>query len=237
MKIFVLIITAMMIIAPNARAQHGECDCPGGMMPYQRILSTYTGTLLAGRASEAWCGTPTMPGVPGNVENAESWNGATLGTQWRVWGMTVDAAGAGMVASSIDPYGNGWVDYVTNYDGGQFWLDGNHFGDGTTDFTGNITYYNVSTRITLVGGVQVGATSNITFNGIFNECDCCYLEFVIANAMRVWDGYTGQMPADYPPFLCGPSGELFDACCIIASISCYVGTEETSWGGIKTLHK
>ncbi|MDD3643157.1 MAG: hypothetical protein PHQ19_06820, partial [Candidatus Krumholzibacteria bacterium] len=188
MKTLVTLFVAMMLIATAAWAQYGPCVCPPGMMPYQQIFSTYNGLLLAGRASEAWCGDPVQPGVPGNMENAMSWNGAALGTQWRVWGMTIDAAGAGMVASNIDANGDGWVDYVKNYDGGQFWLDGTHFGDGTTDFTGSISYYNVSTRITLDNWAQVGATSNITFNGIFNECTCCYLEFVIANAMRVWDG-------------------------------------------------
>lgn len=237
MKRLATLLIAMMLVAPGARAQYGECDCPDGLMPHQQIFSTYTGTLLAGRASEAWCGTPEQPGVPGNQENALSWDGATLGAQWHVWGMTIDEAGAGMVASDIDEYGNGWIDYVTNYDGGQFWLDGDHFGDGSTDFTGNIMYYNVSARVTLVGGVPVGLTSNITFNGLFNECDCCYLEFVIANAMRIWDGINGPMPPDYPPFICGTNGELFDACCITASISCYVSTRETSWGGIKTLHR
>lgn len=237
MKTLATIFTAIMLIAPAAWAQYGPCDCPDGMMPYQQIWSTSNNTLLSGRASEGWCGTPTQPGVPGNMENAESWNGATLGTQWRAWGMVIDAAGAGEVARNLDGTGSGWIDYVTNYDGGEFWLLGTHFGDGTTDFTGTIGYYNVSTRVTYLNGAAVGLTSNVTFNGVFNECDCCYLEFVISNAMRVWDGYTGTMPANYPPFLCGPTGELFDICCITASISCYVGTEETSWGGIKSLHE
>ena len=145
----------IMLLATAVSAQF--CGCPDENIPYQRDWMTYDGSLLPGRVSEAWCGTPLNPGVPGNTEYAMSWDGASLGQQWRVWGMTIDAAGAGETGREIDVNGSGWIDYVTNYDGGRFWLDGNYFGPpgSVTEFTGNITYYNISTRVTLVYGVVV----------------------------------------------------------------------------------
>jgi hypothetical protein len=231
-----LIVAGVMLLATAASAQYCKCE-DTATIPNQGYFSTYAGTLLPGRVSEGWCGTPVNGGVPGNTEDAMSWDGATLGGQWHVWGMAIDAAGAGETGRSIDATGTGWIDYVTNYEGGQFWLDGAHFGTGAMDFTGTIDYYNVGTRITLLYGAVVGVTSNVTFNGRFAECDCCYIEFAIANAMRVWVDGQGTILPDYPAFFCGTTGELFDACCILASISCPVGTEETSWGAIKEMHK
>ncbi len=230
------IVSGMMLLATVASAQYCQCE-DLGTIPNQGMYSTYAGTLLPGRVSEGWCGVPVQGGVPGNTENAMSWDGAALAGQWHVWGMAIDADGAGETGRDLDATGSGWIDYVTNYEGGQFWLDGNHFGTGAMDLTGTIDYYNVSTRFTLQFGVVVGVTSNVTFNGRFTECDCCYIEFAIANAIRVWTDGDGPILPDYPAFICGTTGELFDACCILASVSCPVGTEETSWGEIKQMHK
>jgi hypothetical protein len=207
--------------------------------PVTGTYSTLTMTILAGRASEAWCG-DVGPGVPGNTENALSWDGAALGGQWRAWGMYIDGNGATETVRDIDAYGNGWIDYETEYLGGQFWLSKDHlWGDGINDMIGTITYYNVGTRVTYIGGTPVGATSNVMFRGVFDECPNCVLEYVITNAMLVWRSDSGApRPADYPDFLCGASsGELFDVCCITANIRCGVGTDESTLGAIKAQYK
>lgn len=231
-----LIVSGMMLLATTVSAQF--CNCDVQYIPNQGYFSTYAGTLLPGRVSEGFCGTPVNGGVPGNTQDAMSWDGTTLGGQWHVWGMAIDAAGAGESGRDVDATGTGWIDYVTNYDGGNFWLDGAHFGSSGLDFTGTIAYYNVSARIHLLYGQVTGITSNVTFNGQFTECECCYIEFAIANAIRVWPNIEGTpMPGGYPAFYCGTTGELFDACCILMSVSCPVGTEETSWGAIKGMHR
>jgi hypothetical protein len=212
--------------------------CP--IHPNPGIYTTTNGSILPGRASEAWCDPLHLqPGYPGNTQNAESWNGAALATQWRVWGQTIDAAGAQETARSVDAYGNGWIDYVTNYVGGQFWLSKFHtWSDGANDLTGTLTYFNVGARVTLIGGQIVGVTSNVMLQGYFDDCPVCTLEYVITNAMLVWmPGWPG-MPANYPAYLCGASmGELFDVCCIRASIYCPVGAETSTWGAIKSLYQ
>jgi hypothetical protein len=207
--------------------------------PLDGQYSTYAGTLLPGRVSEAWC-TIMSPGVPGNTENAMSWDGTALGTQWHVWGMAIDAFGAIETARSIDGNGTGWIDYTTNYDGGLFWLSGSGPWGGTpAGFTGFLTYYNVSTRVSYYLGQMVGATSNVFFTGVFDNCPNCAIEYSIANAMFVWRTGMPNEPSPYPPFLCGASaGEYFEACCILTKIHCNpVGTEPATWGAIKSIYR
>lgn len=204
------------------------------------VFGTAGGQVLPGRVSEAWCG--GYPGQTGNVENAESWDGSGLGTQWRVWGMSIDAAGAVLIADTINPTtGNGTRTYQTFYDGGQYWLDGaGDWGDGFNDLTGSLTSYMVVTTITYIRNNPVGATSNVSFTGDFGACpnsNGCVIEFGIANAMLVWRPGLAPLPAAYPAFLCGATGELFDACCITISIQCTVPTEDSTWGSLKGLYR
>ncbi len=208
--------------------------------PKDGVYTTANGTMIGGRASEAWC-SGLGPGRPGNTEAAESWNGAALGTQWKVWGMAIDATGAVETARYFDANGNGWIDYSTNYTGGQFRLDGNHlWGDGTGDFTGTVGYFNVGARVSYVGWQAVGVTSNIFMTGVFDGCPSCSIEYAISNAMLVWRaGYPAPMPANYPAFQCGAAmGELFEVCCVVAKIHCApIATESSTWGGIKGLYR
>jgi hypothetical protein len=230
---FVTALCAFMLVTMSALGTWVQCPIPG-------TYSTYTMTLLSGRASEAWCA-GLGPGVPGNTENALSWNGSMPGSQWKVWGMYIDGDGAQETGRSInEETGNGWIDYETNYLGGQFWLSKDHtWGDGVHDLTGTLTYYNVGTRVSYIGGEPVGATSNVFFTGIFDGCSGFILEYVITNAMLVWRSDSGApRPGNYPDFLCGANGgELFEVCCITATIGESVATEESSWGAIKELYK
>lgn len=232
-KVKVLLSVALLLVL----AAPVLATCPNMNGPF----TTLNGTLLPGRVSEAWC-TGAGPGVPGNMENAESWDGTALGTQWRIWGMTINATGAVMVGQrTIGSYM--YIDYVTDYDGGQFWLSRNYaWSDGTGDLTGTLTSYHVSTTVTLYNGVPVGQTSNVTLTGLFTDCpesQGCVLEFAIANAMKTWDSNSTQpMPANYPALLCNATtGELFYACCIDLSINCVVGADNDSWSGIKSMYR
>lgn len=229
---FVIALCAIVLVTFSALGAWTQCPISG-------TYSTYTSTISAGRASEAWCG-DVGPGRHGNTENALSWNGSVLGAQWKVWGMSIDETGAVETGREIDEFGNGWIDYETNYLGGEFWLSKDHlWGDGVNDVTGDLVYYNVATRVAIIGGAPVGATSSIFFTGSFDGCPGHMLEYVITNAMLVWRSDSGvPRPDNYPNMLCGAnSGELFDVCCITASIREVVAAEESSWGAIKELYK
>jgi hypothetical protein len=228
-KVFVISIVVLLF----AVAAWSQCPWPGE-------YSTTDGTLLGGRSSEAWC-SGVGPGQIGNTENAMSWDPVSglLGTQWMAWGMSI-AEDPLLIYDGVDGNGNGVRVWQTTYEGGQFWLaGGGYFGPGSDPFDGQIYNFEVTATQTFSGGSMVGLTSNISFEGTFNGCDNCILEYVITNAMLVW--YTGMgppMPDDYPDFLCGAvAGELFDVCCIDLLIRCGVGVEETTWGAIKSLYK
>ncbi len=228
----VFVFAAAMLVANSAFAVCAH-------QPVQGSYSTTTGTMIGGRASEAFC-SGVMPGVPGNTQNAMSWNGAVLGGQWTLSGMVIDAAGAVATSQYFDANGNGYIDYVTNYMGGAFWLSGaGNWGDGLGDFSGQITYYNVGTKVSYFGWQPIGATSNITFRGVFNDCNYCFIDYGTANSLLMWSSGGGTMPANYPAFLCGASaGELHDVCCVTIHILCDVtSAEQSTWGAIKTLYR
>lgn len=208
--------------------------------PKDGVYTTSGGTLFAGRASEGFC-SGVGPGGPGNTQNAMSWDGATLGGQWHIWGMAIDATGAVETGRFFDAHGNGWIDYVTDYTGGQFWLSGGGaWTDGLGDFSGTITYYNVGAKVSYIGWQPVGATSNISMRGSFASCNYCFIDYGISNAILVWrTGYVAPMPANYPPFLCSANaGELYDVCDATISIFCDVtATHPSTWGQIKDLYR
>lgn len=237
MKLLLLAILTLSLFTAHAAAQ-----CPDAMGQW----STSTGTLIGGRASEAYC-TSVMQfgGVPGNTQDAQSWNGTTLGTQWRAWGMAIDAAGAQLIGDTVDPgTGNGTRTYQTFYLGGQFWLSRDEtWADGLADLTGDLRDFQVITTLTIIGGNVVGASSNITFGGSFANCDVsngCDISFAIANALLAWNqDFGGSFPANYPPLACGATlGEAFDICCLTIQIDCSVPVEKDgSWGDIKALYR
>ncbi len=234
-----VILAIGVVVCPTGSALAQTHPCGEGALPYEGDWSTTDGTILEGRISEAWCNSPYSSGQPGNTLNAESWDGAALGTQWKVWGMSIDAAGAVETGRDVNGSGFGWIDYVTNYEGGRFWLDGNHPWSDGTDLEGDVNLCSVNARVTLVNFEPVGVTSNITITGVFDVCQWCSIQ-IAANSSRLWmTGDSDPMPTDYPPFLCGAqSGELHYSCCLDVSIMCSVtGTEESTWGAIKEMYR
>ena len=236
MRVFLLTFLITLFVAAPTLAQ-----CPDAMGQW----STQTGTMIGGRASEAYC-TPLAQygGVPGNTQNAQSWNGTALGTQWRAWGMAIDAIGAVLIGDTVDPgTGDGTRTYQTFYEGGQFWLSRDEtWADGLADLTGDLLSFQVITTLTIMGGNVVGASSNISFGGSFANCDVsngCDIEFAIANALLAWNqDFPIPMPTGYPPFECGATlGEMFDVCCITISIDCTVPTVEGTWSDIKAQYR
>ena len=228
----------LMIVLVLALGHTAWAQCPNAIGQW----STYTGTMIGGLASEAWCG--GQGGQPGNMQNAMSWDGVNLGTQWKAWGMTIDANGAVLVSQTVLPNGNIIRTYSTNYINGLFWLTKNNtWSDGVADLSGNLTSFLVLTTITLdSAGNFLGATSNITFTGTFQNCpgaNLCEIRFGITNALLVWNpAFGGSMPSGYPPLLCSANtGEAFDVCCITVEIFCAVADQATSWGSLKALYK
>jgi hypothetical protein len=233
----ILAIATAVSLTGAAYAQTHPCG--DGALPYEGSWSAPNGGVLEGRISEAWCSSSYEPGEPGNTLNAQSWDGAALGTQWRFSGMSIDANGAVETASDVNAMGFGWIDYLTSYEGGRFWLSGSEAWSDGTDLEGDVTLCSVTARVTLVAWQPVMLISNITIVGVFDLCQECSIG-IAANSERVWmTGDPGAMPGSYPPFLCSAdSGELHYTCCMDVDIMCSVtGTEESTWGAIKEMHR
>lgn len=220
-------------LALAASVAVAQCPVPGMYM-------TSNGLMLEGRASIGWCDGNGW-GEEGNIYNAESWEGAVLGTQWKIFGQTIGQNGAVEIDSNIDGNGNGWIAYTVNYVGGEFWFaaDG-PWGDGGADLSGGLSSWDVQVTVTFIGFDPVGATSNITATGWFNDCPECLIEFFIANSLTVWRSDWDPTPLDdYPPFLCDTeAGEQEDICCVIMTIGCEpTANQQTTWGAIKNLYR
>jgi hypothetical protein len=192
-----------------------------------------------GRFSESWMG---GPGQVGNTINAQSWDGSTLGGDWVVSCAAI-ASPPTLESDTRDANGTGDVVYSTIYGGGTFWFSMNGpWGDGTEDYTGTISTFNVTTTYQYANNNLLGIRSNITMSGIFDGYDNC-VEYVISNAAFVGTG--GASPAGYPPYLnsscaTGPTvGGWGDAVQITLNIfgSCTIPVEGKTWGGVKALYE
>jgi hypothetical protein len=238
-KIILLLFPALLLVSVGSgRPLAQEHPCGEDGVPYPGEWTTVDDQVDGGRISEAYCNDPFEPGEPGNTLSAMSWDGASLALQWYFWGMSIDAQGAVETGREINEYGFGYIDYVTEYESGSFWMTGSHAWSDGTDLTGSVTGCNVGARVTIAGGVPVGMTSNITVDGVFDQCGGCTIK-IIANSQRIWQPGEGTMPSGYPPFLCGAaSGELHDMCCISVQIQCpVVATEPITWGAIKAIYR
>lgn len=203
---------------------------------------TQGGPVLDGHFSESWVG---GPGQIGNTINAQSWSiGTGLGTEWRFYCPSIAVAPV-EIENTVDGSGTGDIVYQTEYAGGLFWLSMNGpWGDATEDYTGQLDIFSVETTYKYVGGTLLGVRSNITMSGHFFGYDNC-LNYAITNASQFGTTETGPLPADFPPFLdssCAESpttGAWGDVTHIAMQITgpCIVGTEETTWGGVKALYR
>ncbi len=224
---FMLLLVALPVLAA----------CPNG-----GVYRSSQGTMDLGRAAEGWCGASGNPvdfGQPGNALHLMSWDAGVLGGQWHIYGLTVDAAGAVLVDSYMTPQGIGWKDYLIHYDGGQFWLAGDHtWSSDGQPVTGTITSFSISVRVNYFLNQVDGATSNVSMTGTFDGCGECVMQYTLADGLLAWRTGWPNMPAGYPELPCGANvGELTDICSINANINCAVTNESETWGDVKSLFR
>jgi len=212
--------------------------------PVDGIYKTQDLDFLEGRYSIAWPGGNSYGDV-GNVLHCESWDGASLGTEWRVFCPTI----VDTVELYNVPLGGG--SYIAGYQityasGGTIWLDGGGpWGGGDASYTGTIDTYMELRNVQVVAGTLTGLDSNHNLSAhiIGYPADC--VTFAIGNS--AWIGDTpqhGAKPADYPAYLdsgCGATGTaghwgtVTDLTLTVEG--CEVSTEPSSWGAIKSRYK
>jgi len=201
------------------------------------------GPVYVGRYTEGW---DTGGGAiqAGTTLNAASWDGFTLATQWHYWCST-EAANGVLLINNVNSSGNGNRTYMKTFNGGYIWLSGSGpWANGDPDYPGIISSYTEFETITYSNWVPVAAVTNVqalaTFDAYPGQC----MTFYIGNGSRVSTTELGDpVPANYPPFLdpnCNATrteGACWDFFTVTLSIAdCAVGTEDATWGGIKSLY-
>ncbi len=231
LSVFCILLAGSAAATPPMTGTYYSMDLPGG-------------TMLAGTFSESWV-TAAGQGQIGNTLHANSWDGTTLATEWKVWCPSIAAAPL-LISDTRDTNGTGNVTYQTDYAGGYFWLSMNGpWGDGTEDYSGTLITFRVETTYQYVMGSLLGIRSNVTMMGMFDGYDNC-MQYVINNAAFTGTTDMMSMPAGYPPFLdtncasgtvtTGGWGTVSDIAMQVLG-SCTIRTQETTWGAVKSLYR
>jgi hypothetical protein len=201
------------------------------------------GPLYLGRYTEGWA-----PGggalAPGTTLNAMSWDGMSLGTQWHYWCSTEESAPV-LLVDNVNASGNGNRTYMKTFVGGYIWLSGTGpWANGDAEYAGYIDTYTEFETVTYTAWEPVAAVTNVQAVAYFDLYPQSCMSFYIGNGTLIASTDMGQaIPADYPGLLdpdCNATyvdGAAWDFTSITLSIvDCAVGTEESSWGNIKSLH-
>jgi hypothetical protein len=234
----VALVTVLSLgLASGARAA-------GTNPPLVGTYKTLTSTVLPGRATES------MPcdncyGQVGNLIMAESWDGTSLGTNWKVSCPQISASPTLLYDGVVS--GTGQRIYQASYTGGMLWLSGTGaWGTGDPDYTGGLATFTVVAAYQYVAGTVVGIVSNINFSGTIDGYDNCFT-LAIANAELV--GATPGAPAISGPFpafkgpsdcnVAGTYGSYWDVHDITFSIlgSCVTSPRSSTWGGLKNMYR
>jgi hypothetical protein len=202
------------------------------------------GPVYVGRYTEGWdSGSGAL--LAGTTINAHSWDGATLGTQWKYWCST-EASDAILLSDTVNGRGNGNRTYMKTFVGGYIWMSGTGpWGGGDLEYTGVIDTYIEYETITYSEHVPIAAVTNVQATAHFDYYPLPCMTFYIGNGSRVATTELGEtIPADYPDLLdtgCDATrteGAAWDFFSITLTISdCEVSTKESSWGAIKSMYR
>ncbi len=175
----------------------------------------------------------------GNVLHAESWDGSTLGTDWKI--LCPEVVRVTLIVD-LTFGGTGQKIYQLDYRGGYLELSGGGpWGNGDAVYTNVIdTYYEFRT-IQYEAGVKIGSVSDhsVTAHSTFTEK--CFT-WGIGNG--VWLGESGPAPSGYPEYEIGAAmgalkaghwGDIRDLTLTIEG--CTVSTEQSSWGAVKAIYR
>lgn len=179
----------------------------------------------------------------GNLMHMESWDGAALGTEWRIFCPFI----ANVTTLYYNDLGGGTIiaGYLIEYVGGNVWLSGSGpWGGGDPAYTGSVTQYRETRNVQIIAGTLTGIDSDHSVNADIDGYQEC-VTFGIGNSE--WFGTTtthGPKPADFPAFLdancgaTGTAGHWGSATDLTLTVfSCTVSTQDESWGAVKALYR
>lgn len=196
------------------------------------------GALNQGRASQSWSAPANAAHGNGDVYNAQSWNGASLGTQW---GISCGVQSSPQLVQDNRVAGTGTVVFTNAFLGGSFFFNNGPW-CSSASCTGTINQTVEAVTVQYVSGVPYASVANINTSGVFTGGQC-NLTFAIANGVGQGDTDGGVKPATYPAFLdasCAPSriyGSWGDVITITARIDCPTAARQSTWGQLKSQYR
>ena len=230
----VLMLSAMLALSVSTAIAQG---------PQDGIYKTQDGDFLEGRYTVSWPGANSFEDA-GNLINVESWDGAALATEWRIYCPFI----ATVNTLFYNDLGGGTViaKYQIEYTGGSVWLSGaGPWGGGDAFYTGSVTTYMEIRDVQIIAGTLTGLNSNhnvaASIDGYQPDC----VTFAIGNSAWLGTEAThGPKPATFPAYLdsnCDPvgtNGHWGTATDLTLTVSgCSVGTEDTTWGSVKSMYR
>jgi len=207
------------------------------------------GTMLTGFYSETW--NPTKM-TPGNTVNEASYDGATLGTQWKWYCAYVAAAPVLLYNGVNGTTGNGQKIWQVTYTNGMAWLDGaGPWAGGDAFYSATVDTWIATVTEQYQNFVETGTVKTVNATASFLGYPEVCIVLALSNLQKHGDGPT--LPAanpplyEYPVFMDGGScaslgttgpGEWGEVDDITYSIlGCTVKTEQSSWGHVKSLYR
>jgi hypothetical protein len=178
------------------------------------------------------------------IFHGQSWDGATLGTQWEIKCGVQTTDTPPDVSQYNAGTGNGFITYHQTFQGGTVTLytDANvGWGNGTA----TLGTTQATSQVFLVNFVPVSSSFTAFTSGNFENSNCT-LQFAFGNGFGVGETPFLSKPANYPAFLaadCSPAdaahqfGVWADTNDIILTIFCPVPTQESTWGHVKALYR
>jgi hypothetical protein len=200
------------------------------------------GSMLPGRYSEYWFGTPL---AVNNTLNEQSWDGATLGSEWHWYCPWIQSKV--LLVNTVNGAGNGQKIWRVTYTGGYCWLSNTGPWGGTDpSYLANINTWVAIVTETYAAFVEVGTVRNHNATATFTNYNLECMSLDVTNIEKLGDTTDGPLPANFPVFwdwfVCAPtagSGEWGDVDAITFIITgCEtVGAETKSWGAVKSLYR
>jgi hypothetical protein len=209
------------------------------------INGTYKSTLGQfdeGREASSWAAGGGFLST-GGILHAESWDGVGLGADWKI--VCPQVVSVVLIVDLVNGAGNGQRIYQIDYSGGYITLGGpgTPWNGGDPSYTGLIDTYTEIRTVQYVSNVKVGSVSDHAVSAHLQGYTQSCMTWGIGNG--AWLGESpAAKPAGYPAYLdssCNPaalSGHWGSITDLTLSITgCAVGTENATWGKVKSLYR
>lgn len=208
--------------------------------PINGTYKSSLGQFDEGREASSWAAGGGFLST-GGVLHAESWDGGTLGGDWKV--LCPQVVSVTLIVDLVFG-GNGQRIYQIDYTGGVIELGGaGPWGNGDPVYTGIIDTYVEIRTVLYAAGVKVGSVSDHAVSAHLQGYTQSCMTWGIGNG--AWLGESpAAKPAGYPDYRlasCTPapdSGHWGDITDLTISVTgCAVSAETKTWGSVKSLYR